>query len=224
MLCYKAVQLITFKKSSMPENKRKRTEISVETKLAMIKYRAENKATLQATADHFGFSKTAVQNAVEKEEQIRCLAEKNINMKVTRIIKPTELNELVWNWFNSMRSRGVNVGDSMLQAKAKSISENRNDFEFKASNGWLDTESLRGPSAEKLGQLTMVQSTPGNHNCRISATHMIQMTCLTWTKPATFFVQCQRGGLLQSGMLAKAGSWPRIGSRLFLHALCLEKS
>jgi len=64
------------------------------------------------------------------------------NGKIKRELKKTlneDVNEIVWEWFVSVRAKNHRVLDPMVEEYAKKIAQKLGKTEFKASNGWLES-------------------------------------------------------------------------------------
>ena len=59
-----------------------------------------------------------------------------------------ELNDMLWDWFQKVRSKNLPCSGPMLQQKAMEFAKVLGRTEFKASNGWLEAFKKR----HKLGQ------------------------------------------------------------------------
>ena len=53
------------------------------------------------------------------------------------------LNELMWDWYQKVRSKNLPVSGPMLQQKALHYSKEMGNPDFKASNGWLESFKKR---------------------------------------------------------------------------------
>ena len=63
------------------------------------------------------------------------------SLKMARLYSGTEINTVLWRWFCTARTTGYPIsGPIILQSKDLSIAKAfREDHNFKASNGWLET-------------------------------------------------------------------------------------
>ena len=50
-----------------------------------------------------------------------------------------DVNEIVWEWFVSVRAKNYRVSGHMVQEYAKQVAQKLGKTEFKASNGWLES-------------------------------------------------------------------------------------
>ena len=64
------------------------------------------------------------------------------NGKIKRELKKTlneDVNEIVWEWFVSVKAKNHRVLDPMVEEYAKKIAQKLGKTEFKASNGWMES-------------------------------------------------------------------------------------
>jgi hypothetical protein len=81
-----------------------------------------------------------VQNILKRKAEIMEGYEENASAdrKRLRVQTPNEeLNNLMWAWFQKVRSNGITVTGPMLQEKALMYASELNVTDFKASTGWL---------------------------------------------------------------------------------------
>lgn len=125
----------------MDNNSRKRKFLSLcDKKKILIKYKEEKLPVSQLRA-MFGISKTQVYDIINNKSKILEACEDNydVSRKKIKIISPyEELNDKIFQWFCSVRSKNIPVSGPLIQEKALEVAAKMNLPEFKASNGWLD--------------------------------------------------------------------------------------
>ena len=123
----------------MPGTKRKRTDLSLNDKVKLIK--SSDGKPVRKIADEFGIGKSAVSNILRQKEAI--LNEFNEAENVDRKRSSgqsqyKDLNKVVLAWFTRVRSQNIPVSGPLLQEKACEFAKQLGLDNFKASNGWLD--------------------------------------------------------------------------------------
>ena len=72
----------------------------------------------------------------------------NPQMKRIRLTSHCEVNDLIWQWFVTARSKNIPISGPILQAKGIDFAEQLS-ITFKASNGWLEKFRSRYNIASK---------------------------------------------------------------------------
>ena len=117
---------------------RKRTELSIKEKVELLK-NSDGKSSRQL-AEKYGVGRTQVQNLMKRKREILDSYEDDANSSRKRQCVSTvnnDLNDLMWQWFQKLRSQMIPVSGPMMQEKALAISQQLNLSDFKASTGWL---------------------------------------------------------------------------------------
>ena len=122
--------------------KRKRKELTLKEKVDLIKL-SDGKSQRQL-AETFGIGKTQVQTILKrKAELLDGYYEQNSSGDRKRLCKRSpveELNVVMWEWFQRVRSNGVPTSGPMLQEQALVYAKQLGiaESDFKASSGWLN--------------------------------------------------------------------------------------
>ncbi|KAI6652943.1 Tigger transposable element-derived protein 6 [Oopsacas minuta] len=115
----------------------KRKNLTISEKLNVIEFASTH--SQRDVADRFGISVGAVNNILKKKQEIQMACEENCNlqMKRVRLSSHCEVNDLIWQWFVTARSKNIPISGPILQAKGIDFAEQLG-IPFKASNGWLE--------------------------------------------------------------------------------------
>ena len=89
----------------MPD-KKKRKLVDLSTKLAIIKY-LDDGHSIRETADKFSLSKGTVQAAKKKRESLPQEAESNRTLSKARIVQQSDINIILWRWFQQREHVGI---------------------------------------------------------------------------------------------------------------------
>ena len=127
-----------------------RVELSLEDKVKLIKKYENQKIGHRALAQEFLCGKTQVQTVLKRKREFLDAYEENVNPSTKRLCRhgEFELNDMLWDWFQKVRSKNLPCSGPMLQQKAMEFAKVLGRTEFKASNGWLEAFKKR----HKLGQ------------------------------------------------------------------------
>ena len=94
-----------------------------------------------------GLGKTQVQRVIRNKEEILNEWESGVSgkQKYSQVRKTQydDLNRLVWEWFCSVRAKGLPVSGTLLQSEALMFSLELNHDAFMASSGWLESFKAR---------------------------------------------------------------------------------
>ena len=123
---------------------RTRTELSLKQKVDLLK-NSEGRNSRQL-AEIYGIGKTQVQTILKRNREILDSFEGNSNPERKRQCVRTsndDVNDLMWQWFQKIRSQNIPVSGPMMQEKALAIAKERNLSDFKASRGWLRSFKAR---------------------------------------------------------------------------------
>ncbi|KAI6648161.1 Tigger transposable element-derived protein 6 [Oopsacas minuta] len=115
----------------------KRKNLTISEKLNVIEFASTH--SQRDVADRFRISVGAVNNILKKKQEIQMACEENCNpqMKRVRLSSHCEVNDLIWQWFVTARSKNIPISGPILQAKGIDFAEQLG-IPFKASNGWLE--------------------------------------------------------------------------------------
>jgi transposase len=145
-------------------SKRKYKELTIETKVALLKEARAGKSHRKIASD-FGVSKSTVANIVNGGDKLLTAYHDNCSSKRKRVVgaQSEELESKVFEFFVKCRSKNIPLSGPMLQEKAKLIAGSLQLQDFKASNGWLESfrqrhniqwKALSGESAEVNHQVS----------------------------------------------------------------------
>ena len=125
-----------------PPQKRRRMELTLTDKVNLIKEAESTKMTRQQLGEKFGIGKTTVTDIIKKKDQYLKQFEENAvgsRQRVKTTTKFEDVSALVWTWFQQARAKNIPVSGPMVQEKALAIATDIGVYDFKASNGWLDS-------------------------------------------------------------------------------------
>ena len=126
--------------------KRAHRELSLEDKIKLIKCRDSTNTPHRELADQFGIGKTTVSDILKRKEVYIKQFEESLPINRKRKERKTdisEVNELMFQWFQIARERGIPISGPLLQEKARKYAEELGISKFTASNGWLATFKSR---------------------------------------------------------------------------------
>ena len=131
------------KVSHRPQAKRRRIELSLKTKIDLIRA-AESvpKLNQKELAEKYGIGTSIVSDILKKKEEYCVEYEKNASsgtMRCKTACKYDELNELTWRWFSYARAKNITISGPIIKEKALKFAGDLHLEEFKASNGWLES-------------------------------------------------------------------------------------
>ena len=97
-----------------------RVELSLEDKVKLIKKYENQKIGHRALAQEFGCGKTQVQTVLKRKREFLDAYEENVNPSTKRLCRrgEFELNDMLWDWFQKVRSKNLPCSGPMLQQKA----------------------------------------------------------------------------------------------------------
>ena len=129
--------------------KRKRTVLSIETKLEICK-RLKKGATVTAVSGEFDLGKSTISDIKRNEGKLTSYAAEmdstagSLSRKTMKKAKDSKLDDALYLWFAQKRSQGIPISGPILMAKALELNEMMNqDQQFKASTGWLKNFQAR---------------------------------------------------------------------------------
>jgi transposase len=118
-----------------------RRDLSLEEKIHLIKEKDRGLSHRQLS-DRFQVSVGSVSNILKRKLEYTNDYETNRNKKVKRKLRDDtnfNINENVYEWFVSQRSKHIPISGPILQEYARGVAEQLGtSTPFKASNGWLD--------------------------------------------------------------------------------------
>ena len=121
-----------------------RVVLDLNRRVQAIHASEQDKLSVKQIMQMFNIGKTQVYEILEKKTEILMQWENCANGKINRERKKTaneDVNEIVWEWFVSVRAKNHCVSGPMVQEYAKKFAQKLGKTEFKASNGW--SESFR---------------------------------------------------------------------------------
>ena len=119
-----------------------RVVLDLNTRVKVIHASERDKFSVKQIMKMFNVGKTQVYEILKKKTEILMRWENCANGKIKRELKKTaneDVNEIVWEWFVSVRSKNHRVSGPMVQKYAKKVAQKLGKTEFKASNGWLES-------------------------------------------------------------------------------------
>jgi hypothetical protein len=119
-----------------------RVVLDLNTRVKVIHASEQDKLSVKQIMKMFNIGKTQVYEILKKKTEILMRWENCGNGKIKRELKKTaneDVNEIVWEWFVSVRAKNHRVSGPMVQEYAKQVAQKLGKTEFKASNGWLES-------------------------------------------------------------------------------------
>lgn len=119
-----------------------RVVLDLNTRVKVIHASERDKLSAKQIMKMFNIGKTQVYDILKKKTEILKLWENCANGKIKRERRKTaneDINEIMWNWFVSVRAKNHRVSGPMIQEYAKKVAQKLGTTEFIASNGWLDS-------------------------------------------------------------------------------------
>jgi hypothetical protein len=120
---------------------KKRVVLDLNTKGKVIQASEKEKLTVKQIVAKFNIGKTQVYDILKAKSEIKNQW-LNCNGSIKRKLMKTgneDINEIVWEWFVSARSRNFRIYGTMKQEHAKEVAEKLGKSGFKASDGWLES-------------------------------------------------------------------------------------
>ena len=126
----------------MSSHKRKSLkELPLADKIDLIKKVCEEKWKQIDAAKHFGVSNGTVTNILKQKDELITQYSNNACDLRRRKFRKTdllELNNMVFEFFKTVRSKNVMIDGPILKEQALKFAETLNIENFSASNGWLE--------------------------------------------------------------------------------------
>ena len=132
--------MFTLEKMATVAAKRKLTTKSIREKYAALR-EVEEGSPKSHVALKYGIPKNTLSTWIKNKEKIFESMKKQGNKSKRMRIKEgtfSNLDDLVFKWLLTVRSRNVVVTSSILKTKARELAEKINVKGFQASDGWLD--------------------------------------------------------------------------------------
>lgn len=140
--------------------KRNYTELNLSQKIKLIED-LKNGLSVRNAARKYEISVGTVSNLKKHKDLLVDKALQNqpvINHRISRLSgKSLTLDKCLYNWFAAARYRKIPISGTIIQEKARKVSETLEMKDFKASNGWLESfrkrhfisfKALSGESAQ----------------------------------------------------------------------------
>jgi hypothetical protein len=118
-----------------------RVVLPLNTRVKVIHASERDKWSVKQIMKMFNVGETKVYEILKKKTEILKRWQNCANGKMKRELMKTankEVNEIVWEWFLSVRAKNHRVSSPMVQEYAEKFAEKLGKTEFKASNGWLE--------------------------------------------------------------------------------------
>lgn len=118
-----------------------RSRLTLKQKYLLIKDHAD-KVELEKLKEKYKCGKTAVYSILANKKKIidEYLSTQNVDTKKkVRNSKFEAINESTYNWFTQALSKNLPISGTLIQEKAREIAIENGVFDFKASNGWLES-------------------------------------------------------------------------------------
>jgi len=123
-----------------------RVVLDLNTRVKVIHVSERDKFSVKQIMKMFNVGKTQVYEILKKKTEIVMRWENCANVKIKRELKKTaneDVNEIMWEWFVSVRAKNHCVSGPMVQEYTKKFAQKLGKTEFKASNGWLESFSKK---------------------------------------------------------------------------------
>lgn len=129
-----------------PEKWRKRSFLTMEKKIQLIRDLEKGNVTQSQLAKKYNIGRSTVSDILKRRnlylEQTKS-AFYNVRKEYRSLRfsadggKSAQLNEMVWKWFEENMNEGVPMNGPIIQRKAQELAKSLGIDNFKASNGWL---------------------------------------------------------------------------------------
>ena len=119
-----------------------RVVLDLNTRVKVILASERDKLSVKQIMKMLNVCKTPVYDILKKKTEILMLWENCVNRKIKRELKKTaneDINEMVWEWFFSVRVKNCHGSGPMVQEYAENVAKKLVKTEFKASNRQLES-------------------------------------------------------------------------------------
>ena len=122
-----------------------KSQLTLEQRYALIKD-SDHGLSQRKLAEKYKISVGAVNKNLKRKRDITDAHDLNLNPKTKQIrsnCKFEDINEKIFAWFQGTRARNIPISGPVILAMALEIAKSLGNAEFKGSNGWLETFTLR---------------------------------------------------------------------------------
>ena len=128
-------------------DKKKRTELTLEKKVELIREHEKTKKSCRVLSNEFKVGRQTVSNLLKRKAEVLEAYEENVANDRKRVklcvTVNEELNIKVWEWYQKVRARNLPISGPMIQEQALEYAKDFSLHDFKASNGWLESFKKR---------------------------------------------------------------------------------
>ena len=127
--------------SSSPHTSTKRKCLALSEKVDVIKTANRESIGTRKLAEMFECGKTQVVTTLQNKDEILAMWNSNEGAETQRRLrtgKYSEINHLLWEWYNRVRESNAPISGNFLIEEARLIAERLWDETFQGSNGWLE--------------------------------------------------------------------------------------
>ena len=120
-------------------SKRKQAGIDLETKLRILNEVDRGTLKKKTIAEQYGIAKSTLSTVLKDREKILNAVALGSGNKSKRLrsAKYEDIETLLLEWFNHMRTSNVPLSGPIIQSKANEIAKNLDIQDFSCSTGWL---------------------------------------------------------------------------------------
>jgi len=115
--------------------------LDLNTRVKVIHVSERDKLSDKQIMKMFNVCKTQVYEILKKKTKILMRWENCANGKIKRVLKKTaneDVNEIVWEWFVSVRAKYHRVSGTMVQEYAKKVAQKQGRLNSKhLTDGWI---------------------------------------------------------------------------------------
>ena len=117
----------------------KKITLDLNTKMKVIEGSEKENLSVNKLLAKYGVSKTQIYNMLKAKADIKedWLKSNGPTKRNPRKTGKDELNQYVYEWFVSARSKNILISGPILQVQARKIAKVFGKSDFTASNGWL---------------------------------------------------------------------------------------
>ena len=119
-----------------PPKKTKRSALSLQDRIALIKKFQEHGVSQRQLAADFNVSKSQVQDTLKRKAEFMAAFEENASNDRKRLHgsgMQEKIDDMTWQWFQTVRASNLPVSGPLLQEKALTFATSLGLSDFKAS-------------------------------------------------------------------------------------------
>ncbi|XP_064597377.1 uncharacterized protein LOC135463852 isoform X3 [Liolophura sinensis] len=119
---------------------KKRKVLTLQERMKVIQMAEKWKKSTRKIARELGVGKSQIQMILKRRDKMLESFNSNVpgHRKRHRFSCNNDMNQMCWEWFHKLQSRGVRITGPQLQVKALELANKLGNKSFKASSGWLE--------------------------------------------------------------------------------------